>query len=249
MRAAERLGRVRDGQRAVTSDPVADLQVGGRIADDDELFGAFGDLPGGEAHGDRGRGRHRPPWHRFALAAEAGPARGGLAQRDVAQAHGQRGEHEHQRRGRERPASSSGRPGSSHAAASSAGTVVMAANSPAATRPGGRSGGVSGSLSGWLCGDWLSGDWLSGDWLSGSWFSGSWLSGSWFSGSWFSGGWFSGGWFSGGWGSRSGGTAVSGPGVRIGTVLSSLSPLWSLPSTSKTSVTSEEGGSGRTHLL
>src|SRR5579872_2674342 len=35
-----------------------------------------------------------------------------------------------------RPASSSGRPGSSHAAASSAGTTVTAPNSPAATRPG-----------------------------------------------------------------------------------------------------------------
>ena len=111
VRAAERVGRVGDGQRAVVRDPVRHLQVGGRVTDDDDLLGPVGDLPGREARGYRDRGRHRPPGHRLFLAAKAGPVRGPLAQREIAQAHGERGEHEHTKGGAEsRPASSSGRP-------------------------------------------------------------------------------------------------------------------------------------------
>jgi hypothetical protein len=89
----------------VARDPRGGLQVRGRVTEHDDLLGAFGDLPDGEDRRDRDGGRDRPPGDGFAglggFGAEAGPAGGLLAQREVAQAQGQRGEHEHQRRGGE----------------------------------------------------------------------------------------------------------------------------------------------------
>ena len=103
MRAAERGQRVRDGQRAVVRDPVAHLQVGRGVAQVDDLFRALRNLPGRERDRHRHRARHRPPGHRAvpALPAEAGPAGGKLAHGEVAEAGGQRGEHEHHRPCRE----------------------------------------------------------------------------------------------------------------------------------------------------
>ena len=61
VRAAERGRRVGNGQVAVVRDPVGDLEVGGGIAEVDDLLGTFGQLPDGEGYGDGDRGGQRPP--------------------------------------------------------------------------------------------------------------------------------------------------------------------------------------------
>ena len=101
MRAAERGHRVRDGQVAVVRDPVGDLEVGSGVAEVDDLFGAFGHLPGGERDRDGDGGGQRPPGGVSAVASEGGPGGGELAEGEVAQAGGQRDEHQHHRPGRE----------------------------------------------------------------------------------------------------------------------------------------------------
>ena len=140
VRAAERGRRVGNGQVAVVRDPVGDLEVGGGIAEIDDLLGTFGQLPDGEGYGDGDRGGQRPPvccgWlgcglgcgglgflgflgsglgglgsgcgglgfaAGFAGLAEGGPGGGELADGEVAQPGGQRGEHEHHRPSRETP--------------------------------------------------------------------------------------------------------------------------------------------------
>ena len=118
VRAAERGRRVGNGQVAVVRDPVGDLEVGGGIAEVDDLLGTFGQLPDGEGYGDGDGGGQRPPVCCGRLAggwlavlglaglglaglAEGGPGGGELADGEVAQPGGQRGEHEHHRPGRE----------------------------------------------------------------------------------------------------------------------------------------------------
>src|SRR5579859_7053569 len=139
-----------------------------------------------------------------------------------------------------RPASSSGRPGSSHAAASNAGTTVTAPNSPAATRPGTGPGAEAASGAGSGSGGerGSGGESASGTESASGRESGSGKE----RGSGAEAG------------SEAGATDVVARGPRIGRVLSSAAPvgpssLWTASKTSVTSVTSEARGSCRTKLL
>src|SRR5262249_58660984 len=78
VRAAERGRVIGYGQEAVVRDPVGDLEVGGGIAEVDDLLGTFGHLPDGEGDGDDDGGGQRPPQRggsaRGVLWGVAGPA-------------------------------------------------------------------------------------------------------------------------------------------------------------------------------